>query len=716
MSTLVQSGYTDYQEYDAAHKSSREGYNVDEKAMFSKIQEQAQEAQIVFQRWQTQAHRDIRMVAGDQNANTPQQNPFMSTPPAQNTLTFNKMLRADNMIGGFQRRNRMQSIVIPEHTENQKTADQLSKSIEWVFRRDDTYDKISSCFDAARHTGLCLQAVWLDKQEDPVNGNICTGRLTYDQILMHPYWQDPSLKDCEWLSYRRWVPRDMAANVMPELRKEIMSMSQSGGQGDNKYIMMPYASNFSMRGMIAWDEYWNIETRNQAYLKDTETGDMMLWKLEDEVAKKWEEKTEGRVKVVYRKVPTVRRTILIGNRPVFTEQKPWGLDVYPFVPYLVYFYPELTDYGNRFQGTVRVCRDSQVMYNRRETANLAILESQIDSGLKFKEGALIKSENAFISGPGRMLVLDKRAQMSDVETIQPPRIDGSSMQNSQMLGDQINELMGVSDELLGIADSNDISGLLSKLRQGAGLTVLQLPFDRLNFSQRLLTDICVTLIQSNFKGDKVKKILNDVPEKEFYNKDFQKYSCDVAQTTMTENQKQLEFVQLLQLQQITGIKIPAKLLVETATITNKSELIKALEEQEQQQQQMQQQQQQIEVKQAEAAISAMQARAVNDVASARERETRSISNIGLAQERAAQAAHDRAESQLTNVKTIKELEGMEQQQIIEAITFLEQRQKQEQREDMADTQQEADIASQRTNIKEQDTTQEQETTQELQNA
>lgn len=676
MSMLTQTGFTSWEEYDALDRwgtfDKKEGYDLDQGYYLQKIQTNYEQSIVLIQRWQNEANRDIRFIAGDQNSSIQQSQPFVNSPPPQNTLTFNEILKSDNSIGGYQRRNRMASIIVPQHDFAQETADQKSKILEWCFQQDNTYEKISRCFDGARWTGLNFQAIWLDRTNDPIDGNILSSRLSYSQFIHDPYWESQDLKDCKWFSFRRWMHKSQAAHMMPVLAKEILALPQTGGQADYKFPFMPYAYNFAIKDMVSWDEYWETETRMQPFLIDEKTGAYILWRMSGQEGKFWEKMTQGSLKLIYKPVPTVRRTILLANRPMYTTIRPWSMDRYCFVPYLCYFYPEIVNYADRFQGTVRNARNYQTMYNDRMTANMAILKSQIDSGLKFKEGALIRDEHALLSGPGRLLPISEGASMDDVQTIPPPTVSQGSVEMQEIMRKGIPNTMGVTDEMLGINDNKDVSAMLAKARQGAALTTLQPIFDRLNTSQKLVSEIFDEMAENNFSIQKMSKILGKKPSKELFDKDFSKYSCQVVEGTLTDDQRQYQVLQWLQIQEITGRKIPPEVMLKHLNAVGKDEVIAAWQEEDLQQAQQAQVAQQIQIQQVQAGVQAMQSRSVSDEASAREKDTRALSNIGLEKERAARATQDRANAELANAKTMTEIQNLSLGQIEQVIKIIEQ--------------------------------------------
>ena len=99
-----------------------------------------QQSQALFQQWWYQADLDTKMTIGQQDWVTFSNNLNYRN---QKNLIFNKILRIIQMIGGFQRDNRLATNVIPADNDPDRgeTADQLSTVINWVMRQDQTYEE-----------------------------------------------------------------------------------------------------------------------------------------------------------------------------------------------------------------------------------------------------------------------------------------------------------------------------------------------------------------------------------------------------------------------------------------------------------------------------------------------------------------------------------------------------------------------------------------------
>lgn len=607
--------------------------------------------------WQ-EADIDSRFEAGDQSVWSEVYNNV--APFRQKQFSFNRIKRVVNMISGYQRRNRKSTTVIPVENGDQKTADQYSKILSWSNRQESVLETISEAFHGAIITGMNLLQVWVDYRNDPVSGTIKTDNCSYNTFLIDPFFRKLDLSDCNAIWKRSYLTKLECLSLLPDKKDEIDKLCGIDAS-DGKFQFLPESNALDKKNLLIYDEYYYKDYRKQKILIDSQTGETMEWKsLNDNGLSEFLQKYP-QVTVTEQSVPTVKVAILVQGVLLYDGPNPIGIDRYPFVPVVGYYNPSIPYFPHRIQGVVRGLRDAQFLYNRRKVIELDILESQINSGYIYKENALVNPRDIFLAGQGKGLALKEDAQMTDVQQIQPPQIPPSMIQLSQLLGEEIQQISGVNEELLGSAQ-DDKAGILSMLRQGAGLTTLQGLFDQLDRSQKLLGSIMLDVIQSNFTPGKVKRILEEEPAPQFYSKSFGKYDAAIEEGFSTTTQRQLEFAQLLQLKE-TGLPIPFSSLIQAATIQNKTELIKTIEQQQQLQAQTEQQQIQLQAQQLQAQTNLAHARAQADYGLGVERMSRVQENKALAEERKATAAKDQDIALLNIVKALKEIDDIDITQI-----------------------------------------------------
>jgi len=651
---------------------STDYYIDNDQSILQRMQESFNLNSQANQNYWLEGTKDVRFKVGDQNL---WNELYVSYPVFQRKkFNFNRIRRLINMIAGHQRRNRKTTMVLPIEGSDENTSDQFSKILNWIYSSSNFYHTISEAFEGALTTGMNLLSVWMDYRNDPINGEFRFDNLSYNGFMLDQFFRKYDLSDCNFVWTRKYLSHEQAVSLMPQRKNEIMQMT--GSKKDDKFIFEPENFSINNSNLLSYDEYWHLDYRDAILLVDNQSGETMEWTGNDQNLKDFLYRFPQIRKQKIQK-QTVNLAIVIQNRVMYYGPNPYGIDSYPFIPIFAYFEPDVPYYEWKIQGIVRSLRDAQFLYNRRKVIELDILESQINSGMKVMEGSLIDDNDAFKSGQGQALFIKKDAPlgMGSVEPLQAPQVPPSMIQLSEMLGQEINQISGVNEELLGSAD-DDKAGILSMLRQGAGLTTLQTLFDNLDRSQKLVGEMSIQLIQKNFTPGKIRRILNEEPTEQFYTKAFQKYDSVVTEGSLTETQRKASFLALMEMQKL-GIQIPPDILIEKAPIPEKKDLLDSIRNQQEQQSQIAQQQQQLQMAQLQAQINLANARAVADEGLGVERISRINENKALAVERRAQAIKDLELASLEKAKAAKELQEIDLTQLQRLIAILNQLQQQD---------------------------------------
>jgi len=643
-----------------------ESYYVDNDTNILKLMDYTYSKYITInQSFWSEADIDSRFLAGDQTV----WNDIYGNLPAfrKRNFSFNRIRRIINMIGGYQRQHRKSTVCTPIEGSAQQTADQFTKLLYHNNQTAHVLDILSESFHGAITTGMNLLSVWMDYRNDPVNGDIKIENNSYNAYLIDPFFKDMSLSDCNSIWTRKYISRDQAKSLLPGRESDLINM-RGWGNRDGKFQFQPEAYNYGMQDLLIYDEFWYLSSRKQKMLCDVQSGETMEWRGKDEDLNEFLGMYRNIV-ALDQEIPTVKLAIVVQGKVMYHGPNPLGIDKYPFVPVWAYYEPQIPYFPLRVQGVTRGLRDAQYLYNRRRVIELDLLESQINSGIKYKENALVNPKDAFLQGQGRGLALKASAQMTDVETIQPPQVPPSMIQLSELLGQEISQISGVNEELLGSAD-DDKAGILSMLRQGAGLVTLQVLFDNLDRAQKMLGDLQISLMQANFTPGKVRRIIKEEPTPEFYNRAFGKYDAVVEEGLNTSTQRQMQFAQLLNMREL-GVPVPTEILIKTSTLTNKNELLEAIGQQEQQQQQIAQKNAEAQIELLKAQIQDLQARATANQGLGVERVSRVQENQALAIERRAEAQHQRDLGTLERIKAAKELTDIDLGQLQKLIDIIQ---------------------------------------------
>jgi hypothetical protein len=421
----------------------------------------------------------------------------------------------------------------------------------------------------------------------------------------------------------------------------------------------------AINNLFTYDEFYYRTTRPGKIILDPMTGETTEWEENEQDGEGMMEQVLAQqpwLQVQKVEIPTVKLVISLSGKIVYHGANLLGIDDYPFVPCQCYVEPDIQAYAWRKQGIIRNLRDAQFLYNMRKVIELQLLQSSLNAGWIYPVDVVTdpKCFRQTSGGDGFLVPLKSGHLPQEIQRIEPVAIPQSLLELSASLADDITKISGVNEELLGSA-TDDKSGILSMLRQGAGLVTLQTIFDKLDYSQRLYGKIRLQAIRKNFSKGKIRNILGHDPDERFFTSHAQKYSVTVEEGNYSTSQRQMELQQLLHFKEL-GMGIADKSILRAAFITNKRQVIADMEEQNQQQQQQQQAESEMKAKLDNAKIMNMFSKSKVDMA----KEAETYAKIDDIE---AGAHHKEIQSDLDLVKMIVELEDMQFSQFKNAFEY-----------------------------------------------
>lgn len=580
---------------------------------------------------------------------------------------FNLILRNCNMIGGYQRQHRKSSRFVPIEPRDQQLADDWTKLSMWSEMREGFHEYNSQAFQGAVDTGLYFLELVNDYSLDPVSGELKADCVPYNAVMIDPHSRKQDLSDCNYIWRRKWISKEKLKQFLPGMEKEISKMQPNGMQDGLFPIQAESYKN--AKDLFTLDQFQYADTRDIVVVVDTKTGEVVEWEEnpdddKDEMELTLSQQPWLRIKKIRK--PTVKLVIKVGDKVLYHGPNLLNVDRYSFVPYVCYDEPDVSSYAWRRQGIIRNLRDAQFLYNRRRVIELDIMESTINSGYKYKVGAVTDEKCFRQKGQGFLIPVNRDFNLTDVERIEPPGIPASMIELSRSLAEDITKISGISEELLGM-DQEDKAGILSMLRQGANLVTLQGIFDRADYSQRIFTSLRAEAIRKNWSNGKIEQILGKKPDKRLRLLNTQRFDVAIEQGSYSTTQRQMELKQLLYLREMGVQSITDTDILTAATIQNKGEILdrqkKADEQQAQQQEAMMQQQQAQQQQQ----MMIDFAKSKRDMAAAKDSEASAIQKLAQLEEIQASSEQKTTQAELNLVKQLIELEDLDLRQIKESI-------------------------------------------------
>jgi hypothetical protein len=589
-------------------------------------------------RW-NQSNIDTLFYAGEQKSI----NSYFNFNPTNNfqSFQFNLIQQPVNMVTGYQRQHRKSINFTPLEKSKQDYSDELTNVVTYANNYRGILEKVSTAYEQSAISGMVLMQPYLDYTDDPINGTLDLKVWSYNSFMVDPYFREPDMSDCNFIWCQQYLSKQEAINYFPEKADLIRSMSGYGNRY-GKFYFLPENYNLARNDLLVMSHVWYKSTRMKKMLYNRNDGIAYEYVDDDKFLNEMVEKT-GFFEIIEIQVPTWKLAVVINEQMMYSNYNPLGFDECPLIPVYWNRDPHIAQYDLRVRSLVRSMRDSQFLLNRRIILNHDISESSINSGWLRRENSIVNEEDLRYGGQGKDIIVKENGDPLEqcIQKIIPNAVPPSDMQLADQLADLIFRTSGVNQELLGMANDS-ATGIEVMLRQGAGLVTLQKYFDQWDVALKLLGNLEQKIIQKKWSAAKIQRIIGKEPNPEFLTKTFSKYDVLVSEGLNTTIQQQQQFLQISQLNQIVGGVIPAKFIIQNATIQGKNEIIEAIEAQEKQQAEAQKQQMLIEQAKLEAELQETHARSVDHLAMARERHGRAESNIGLFEERISEISRNRA--------------------------------------------------------------------------
>lgn len=623
-----------------------------------------------YQLWNTyyaEAYKDLSYYLGNQWSL--EELSYLNN-QRRSSFTYNKIRRVINMVQGYQRKNRLATIISPVEDASQDTAEIFTDVMQNIMNSADGYEAISDAFKGALTTGMSFLSPYIDYREDPVSGDIKFHRDDWNAVIMDPFFTKKDLSDCSFIARRKFLSRTEVISLLPDKKDVIMALPW--GSRDDKFTYMPYARQWGMQKLLNYTEYWRTKWDMKEVLVDMVTGETKEWD-GDKARLELYRQIYPDIEIIRKPVKSVELGIIVEGQLLYYGKDPFGLDDYPFVPFMAIFEPSYDLFTWKVQSLVRIIRDPQTELNKRRSKMVDMYDSQLNTGWIAKTNSVSNPTSLYKSGQGQVIFLKPEAQMTDVQRLNAPDIPPGMFQLEAEFEKDIMEIAGVNSELFGMADNDKIetAGILSKMRQSAGLVNLQDLFDGLRESQKLLGRKVLKLIQKNYTPEKIKLITKKEPTPEFYSQLYSKYDVVVEEGILTDTQRQSQFVQLAALKTM-GVLPPEgdALLIKNSNLHDKKQLEELMQKKAQEQMQLQQMQLQMQMQQQAVVTHAANSKAESDQALASERIAKIELDKALNAERLARAEEDRTAGVLNLIKAVKELESIDLDTLIKKIGLL----------------------------------------------
>ena len=620
----------------------------------------------------SRANRDLRAYSGD--TWTQQELAFLRN-ERRTALTINKIRRAINLLTGVERENRKQIITKPNTEESIYQSDIWTRLLRQICMKNKFPNIWSNACEHTFKTGLSLVGIEQSYDRDRIHGDPQFYWKGCSSFIIDPTFTKRDLSDASRVAMRDMKTRDEIKTLVPWISGDEIDNLPSG-ISDRKYQYMGTSNNFnrgwSQRNLVTYDQYWVKDTRLQKQLFDGYTG--MVTPLDHRTDDEIEDlmgALPGSYSIIDRYIPTVTLNIVAGNVLLYSGRDATKLDRYPFMPVIGYFEPLIDSYSLRIMGVCRDLVDINRNFNRRHSQIVDIFETSINTGLMWKNGALLDPEEAVKGGQGRQIVVDPAYDINnDVKELTPASasLGGGWLEYQQVLDSQIMEVAGLNEDLAGVSDgvSSQISGRLSQIRASNGIRSARTLFDNMEEAQMGFSSLLMEYFYQNWKPPKIAAVVGKEVPSDFHDFHYSNYYIDLGQGALTDTQRDAIFNTLKELKSI-GVNIPDSQLIKYAPGDGTPELQEILAAQEQEASAIARQQAEDQHMLTELSASQVD----HNTALAQEKRTRVLGDIAYSRSKISQAEADQVKSSLDAVKTLAEIEDLDKKNVQASLDIAE---------------------------------------------
>jgi len=615
-------------------------------------------------------------------------------------LELNIMRRPLQFFSGYLRDNINEIIYSPVEGSDQKTADQFTKLGYYIWDKGLGFPTFLDACDEAFKSGISLCGIQMDYSKDFVNGDIKFFKRTYNSFFIDPTFESINLTDASFCITRDLIDKQYAKQLMPFIDPKVIDDLSMSYRDDKFMTYHPEFTTFSRkRNLIAYDQYYKRISKERTFLVDMKSSyyrDITDHSREDlqklrlgirrfnEMRENADELGIDENEIPVIEIRTVERSfvelnILLNGQPLYQGEDKTGINqTYPFVPVICYLEPSIWMPSQRIQGIASCNWSVQRQFNKRHMKIVDMMDSDISTGFKYLIGSVPDPQDLQQSGQNKIIGIDPEHAPQGLDSVQQLQGGGANpalIQYQQVLDQLTLTLSNVNESALGIDEKGNtqVSGRLAQVRIAQGLRGNRKIFDNVETSQQILGGLVLKATQNHYPPGKVERILAQQPTEQFYEGEFEQYDAVIKEGVRSKSQKDAYYYELVTLKREGIVDVPQAEIVKSLSMAGLSDLEEAITKQDEMLAQQAAQQQELQQKQ----MQLIDATKEEKLGLAKERNSRTISNLALKDERESEAQQNIAQAALDRARAITEIAKMNEDRILSVLAFVNQLEQQE---------------------------------------
>jgi hypothetical protein len=485
-------------------------------------------------KWQTLARTDFDFRDGDQWTQEERQ---ILEEELRPVLTFNLTKSSVDLIMGMNEDNRMKHRASPTETEDGFLAEVLNDVADWVAESNEFETEEDSALESATICGRGFVAI--DFVPDPKRfGEI---HMTEVEVAVNEIHFDPAarrkdLEDASYICWDRWLPISEFNMRYPHIKgkqlKDIINMGRTWGvdtvwnaeipqaafdipfdaSSDDSDYDTPLDFNFFDKSKemvrVIHMEYWDAFTRYFVFNPQAGVFEEAPEKPSEETKELFfQEFGEEMVieELMDRKVKWLQ---FIGTAILYDDDSPLPFPGFSIVP--LFAYSDVSKRTMNHFGLVRLMRDPQKEINKRWSQALNMLNQQVQPGIYAETDAFVDAQQAqqSMKEAGAITWTNAGALTGGkLKERTVPTFPNAPMQMEQFSQDIMKKITGINPDLLGQDRGRQEPGVVVRLRQQQGMTLLKPLFNSYNRMKKGLFKRQLAIIMAYMPDEQILRIL-----------------------------------------------------------------------------------------------------------------------------------------------------------------------------------------------------------------
>lgn len=430
--------------------------------------------------WRTAAKEDYEFTAGKQWTD---EEIAAFQEDGRPAITINRIKPLLNILSGYQRLNRY-DIEFLARTSDDVELCQVRRGItKYALDRCD-YDTIESqVFFDCSIGGLGWFGIRYKFDHEVQDGEAVVERIDPFGIYVDPEAHDLDFSDAKYLIRAKWVAKDELKQVYPEQADAIENnfsvydSAEDESEARPQFDRLYYSSELKKVRVV---ECWYKERTTRTIFITADGQQLPQEQVTPEMIQAGMIASSQDIPITQ-----VRLCVFFDRTLLEDTPSPYQHGEFPYVPMVYHYY----GVGDIPAGFVRDLKDPQREINKRRIQELHLLNTTASGGGWLEEGAMTPEQKSEFKRKGAIPghfqdVLPGAISQGKIHEREPKQPPAAVIQAEQQATEDLKNISGINESLLGVEVPSQASGRAIELRQKQAVTHLAVIFDALRRAKK----------------------------------------------------------------------------------------------------------------------------------------------------------------------------------------------------------------------------------------